>query len=184
MKTFQDNESRNWELAVNVDAVKRVKAHLEVDLLEAVEGNLLERLVGDPVLLCDVIYVICKPQAEAAGVSDEDFGRAMAGDAIDAATMALLEDLVDFFPRARRQVLQKALTKLRKLEAMTLDAATKALDSDALEKILQAELADHDIEAFVRERLAEARSSATSLPKNAGGQSTSSPVQPASNPDR
>ena len=179
MKTFQDNESRDWELAVNVDAVKRVKAHLDVDLLEAVEGKLLERLVGDPVLLCDVIYVICSPQAEAAGVSDEDFGRAMAGDAIDSATMALLEDLVDFFPRARRQVLQKALTKLRKLEAMTLDAATKALDSDALEKILQTELADHDIEAFVRERLAEAKSSA----RSAGGQSTSSPVQPVSSPD-
>ena len=62
-------------------------------------------------------------------------------------------------------MLQKALAKLRKLEAMTLDAAARSLDSDALEKILQAELADHDIEAFVRDRFAEARSSAKSLPK-------------------
>ena len=36
-----------------------------MNLLEAVEGKLLERLVADPVLLCDMIYALCKPQADA-----------------------------------------------------------------------------------------------------------------------
>lgn len=108
--------------------------------METIEGPLLQRLVSDPILLCDVIYVVCRPQAETAGVSDEDFGRAMAGDAIDAATTAVLEELADFFPGARGEVLRKALAKIRKLDGMAMDRAAGVLDSDKLEKELSAEL--------------------------------------------
>ena len=134
MRTFTDNTGRAWTLAINVDAVKRVKGLLSVDLMEAVEGKLLERLISDPVLLCDVVYCLCKPQAEAANVSDEDFGRAMAGDAIEQATTAMLEELVDFFPSRRRGLLAKALGKLRMLEQMVLTAAEDRLDSGEIEK--------------------------------------------------
>ena len=75
--------------------------------MEAVEGDLLEQLSTDPILLCDVVYVLCKPEADQQNVTDEQFGQAMAGDAIEHATTALLEELVDFFPLARRRVLQK-----------------------------------------------------------------------------
>jgi len=157
-----------------VDAVKRVKGLLDVDLLTAIEGKLLERLADDPVLLCDVIYAVCKPQADQQGVTDEQFGQAMAGDAIDAASMALLEELVDFFPQRRRAVLAKAIAKLRKLEGMTLQAAEKALDSDVLERVVSQELTGGDLESELRARLEEA--------KNAGGQSTSSQAPPESSP--
>jgi hypothetical protein len=142
MKTFNDNAGRTWTVTVNVDAIKRVKSLLSVNLMEIVEGKLLERLVSDPVLLCDVIYAVCKPEADAKAISDEDFGRAMAGDAIDLATTALLEELVDFFPLARRRLLRKALEKLRKLESMTLSAAETRLDSPELERRMQALLND------------------------------------------
>ena len=137
MRTFTDNAGRTWTVSVNVDALKRVKGLLGVDLMEAVEGKLLERLIGEPVLLCDVIYAVCKPQADQQNISDEDFGRAMAGDAIDHATAALLEDLVDFFPQRRRALLRKALGKLRSLEEMVLTAAESRLDSPDLENQLR-----------------------------------------------
>lgn len=137
MKTFNDNAGRTWTVTVNVDAIKRVKSLLSVNLMEAVEGKLLERLVSDPVLLCDVIYAVCKPEADAKAVSDEDFGRSMAGDAIELATTALLEELCDFFPQQRRKLLHKALEKLRKLESMALTAAADRLDSPELERQMQ-----------------------------------------------
>lgn len=140
MKTFSDNAGRTWTVTVNVDTVKRVKSLLNVNLLEAVEGKLLERLICDPVLLCDVIYAVCKPQADAQNVSDENFGKAMAGDSIELATTALLEELCDFFPQARRALLRKALGKLRKLESMALTVAEQRLDSPELEKKMQAAL--------------------------------------------
>jgi len=82
---------RAWNVEINVDAIKRVRGTCGVDLLDASDKqkSLLTDLATDPVLLVDVIYVVCKPQADDRGVSDEDFGRAMAGDAIDRARRRL-----------------------------------------------------------------------------------------------
>jgi hypothetical protein len=117
-----------------VDAVRRVRSIVNVDLLEAVEGKLIEKLVGDPILLCDVIYVICKPEADQRSITDEDFGRSMAGDAIDHATTSLLEELVDFFPKSRRALLTKALGKFRQLETKAIQLVDKQLDDPKLEE--------------------------------------------------
>jgi hypothetical protein len=111
---------------------------LDVNLLDAVEGKLFERLIHDPILLCDIIYVACEPEATKRGVTDEEFGHAMAGDAIDAATTALLEELVDFFPNGKRQILNKALAKLRTFETKALAAADKRLDDPELDRKLNA----------------------------------------------
>jgi len=140
MKTFKDNAGRAWTVTVNVDAIKRVRSLLDVNLMDAVDGKLLERLVSDPVLLCDVIYVLCKPEADQKNVTDEDFGRSMAGDAIEHATTALLEELVDFFPLGKRRLLTKALDKLKTLEAKALEVAEKRLDSPELEAEMEAAL--------------------------------------------
>ena len=145
MKTFADNAGRTWTVAINVDCIRRVKKLLDVNLLDAIEGKLIEQLVSDPVLLCDVIYVICKPEADAQSVSDEEFGRAMAGDAIDAATNALLEELADFFPSGKRQVLRKALAKLKVLEAKSIDLANKRLDDPGLMKRMEKELEQPEV---------------------------------------
>ena len=137
MKTFNDNAGRTWTITVNVGAIKRVKSLLSVNLMDAVEGKLLELLISDPILLCDVIYAVCKPEADAKEISDEDFGRSMAGDAIDFATTALLEELCDFFPQGRRKLLRKALEKLRRLESLAMTAAEARLDSPELEARMQ-----------------------------------------------
>jgi len=140
MRTFTDNAGRTWTLAINVDSIRRVRSQLEIDLLQAVEGKLIERLAGDPILLCDVIYVLCKPEADQRGVSDEDFGRAMAGDAIDHATTSLLEELVDFFPQSRRALLSKAMQKFRHLETRAIELVDKQLDDPQLEQRLMSQL--------------------------------------------
>jgi len=40
--------------------------------------------------------IACAGRTPSENISDIDFGRAMAGDAIDSATTALLEELTDF----------------------------------------------------------------------------------------
>ena len=100
MKSFTDNTGRTWTLVVNVATVKRVRALCGVDLNSVIEvedgkpsAKLLERLSSDPVLLVDVLYAVCKPECDQRNVSDEDFGAAMAGDAIEQATAALLDEV-------------------------------------------------------------------------------------------
>lgn len=145
MKTFTDNAGRTWTVAINVECIKRVKTLLSVNLLDAIEGKLIEELVSDPVLLCDVIYAICKPEAETKEISDEEFGRAMAGDAIDNATTALLEELVDFFPSGKRQVLAKALAKLKTFQTKAVETASKRLDDPNLDQQLEALLKEGEL---------------------------------------
>jgi hypothetical protein len=140
VKTFKDNADRTWTVTINVDAIKRVRSLLDIDLMQAVEGKLIERLIGDPVLLCDIIYCVCKEDADAKGITDEEFGRAMAGDAIELATTAMLEELVDFFPQGKRQLLTKALAKLETLQETMLSVVSERLDSPELDAQLLAEL--------------------------------------------
>ena len=134
MKSFTDNKGRIWTIEVTVATVKRVRALCKVDLNSIVEldknnkpsAELLERLSSDPVLLVDVLYAVCKPQADKLGVSDEDFGEAMAGDAIEHATTALLEEVINFFPESKRMVMQRILSASRKFS----EAARKKLEAE------------------------------------------------------
>ena len=144
MKTFTDNAGRTWTVNVNVDAVKRVRSLCDVDLMDAVTdgGKLLERLVADPVLLCDVVFSICKEEADAKGISDVAFGRAMAGDPIEHATTALLEELVDFFPEKQRTVFRTVVGKLWKYRDKAVEVATLKLDDPGLDERVEQAIED------------------------------------------
>jgi hypothetical protein len=134
MHRFTDNEGRTWVINVTVDAIKRVRTLCNLDLLEAIDGKLIERLVTDPITLCDCLYALCKPQADEQKITDEAFGRAMAGDCLEQATEALLEDLVDFFPKRRREILRSALGKLKQVEAKAMDLAEARLMGPELDR--------------------------------------------------
>jgi len=123
---FKDTVGRYWDLAITVSTVKRVRQLADVDLIKALEGELLVELASDPVALVDTLYAICKPQADAAGVSDEQFGEAMAGEAIDAACEAFIEALTRFFSRPGRREALRAMAA--KVEATLALAETKAIE--------------------------------------------------------
>jgi hypothetical protein len=137
MKQFTDNAGRSWTVEINVAALKRVKGLAGVDLLEVLDGTLIERLIRDPVLLCDVLYAACKPEADRVGVSDEEFGRAMAADAIEHATEALLDEIVSFCPSPRdRAALGRVLAATRTAMDKARDMVEARLDGGELEKAI------------------------------------------------
>lgn len=143
MKRFTDNAGRSWSIEVNVAALKRVRALAGVDLLEVLDGALIERLIRDPVLLCDALYAACKPEADtrAPPVSDEEFGRAMAGDAIEAATQALLDEVVSFCPSPRdRAALGRVLAATRAAMDKARDLIEARLDGGELDRAIDGAL--------------------------------------------
>ena len=149
MHTFTDNAGRVWTANLNVATLKRVRALAGVDLASAilverdgrVEASLLERLASDPALLVDALYALCKDEADKLGVSDEDFGRAMAGDAILGTTDALLDEIVDFFPNPKRAILQRLVAAARRAETAAKAALDKALSTDELDRAVDSLLA-------------------------------------------
>jgi len=142
MRQFVDNAERSWTVEINVDAIRRVRGLTGVNLIEAIDGELATRLMRDPVLLCDVLYAVCKPAADKGGITDEDFGRSMRGDVIEHATKALLEELVDFSPNPRdRANLGKVIETMARVQDRARDLVEAKLAGGALEHLAETELA-------------------------------------------
>jgi len=142
MRRFTDTKGRAWELDLNVRQMKRVRDILGIDLVNiistgkdgAVATDTLDRVANDPILLVDILWVLCEGQAKSAGVTDEDFGSSLAGESIAEATRAFLDELVDFFPGARRLILKKAVGLARKYEMESAAAVAEALESPEFEE--------------------------------------------------
>ena len=144
MKSFTDNAGRAWTLALTIDAAKRVKSLLDVNLLELEAGDppLLTRLGTDVILLCDVIFALVKPQADAAGVSDEQFAAAMGGETILAAQTAFYEELVDFFRKLGRTDLAKAVDAQRRMIDLAVARIETRIDRLDLEAAVESTLGE------------------------------------------
>ena len=148
MKSFKDCTGRAWTITVNVGTMKRVRALCGVDLYKIIEidennnpsSKLLDQLSSDPVLLVDVLYAVCKPDADKLGVSDIEFGESMTGDTVESATNALLDELVDFFPEAKRQVFRKVLLATRRFQAATEKQLNALLSDPQFDEKIDSEL--------------------------------------------
>lgn len=168
MKVFNDTGGREWTVSVTVAAVRRVKDLAGVNLLDLSAGgkpedSLAYRLFADPVLLVDVLWSVIKPQADQHGVTDEQFGEAMAGDCIEEATEALLAELVNFTPNPRdRARLQAVLEKMNGWLERGRD-------------VLQERLNDPKMDAIVEKAIRTLGDSSTSLPQSPDATPTQEP---------
>ena len=115
MRAFTDCHGRKWNVPIHAASLGQVREVLGVDLLEVFTGNLAGRLAEDVVLLVNILYVVCSVQADARGVSDVEFGESLGGDAIDEATVALLDALIDFLPAKKRKPLHGLHAMIKKL---------------------------------------------------------------------
>lgn len=113
MAEFTDNAGRKWVLTLDVVEIRRVSARtgFRLDKLFGDNAAGLEKLFGDPLAFVDVLFVLVEPRAKEIGVSDEQFGRSLAGDAIDDAAKAFMEALADFSPSRQRKVLRALAAK-------------------------------------------------------------------------
>ena len=128
MKSFKDVNGKDWIISINVGSIKRVRDLLGINLLDCIKSNLIDDLKSDPITLVDVLYCLVKEQADKAGISDINFGEAMAGDALEQATDAFLEELINFFPSQKRGLLAKAMDKVREAEKVAMERAEKQLE--------------------------------------------------------
>lgn len=140
MRTFRDTKGREWQVEVNASTVKRVKTLLGVLLTDAVDNKceLFARLHDDMGLIVDVLYALCKPQADAAGVTDEQFGEGFAGDVLTAGHEALIAELNDFFPNAQQRknlaLLREKMLKVTDLIQAEGARRIEGLDAESLAK--------------------------------------------------
>ena len=144
MKSFMDTKNRQWNLAVTVSSVKRVRELLDVDILGLLDDDnkaVLRALSTDDIMMVNVIFAIIKPQADELGIDDVDFGECMAGDAIANAYIAFTEELANFSrnPNTRR-LLGKALAKVTEVQDKLAGIAEARIDSGEIDRIVDNEV--------------------------------------------
>jgi hypothetical protein len=124
-------------VSITVDTIRRVRTLLGKDLLSIIDGDLYPQVVSDPVILVDLLFAICKPQADQLGVSDEVFGAGFSGEVLDRATEAFVEALVDFFPPKRASLLRAMVEKMTSLEDLALAQGRGKIDQVTLGDVLE-----------------------------------------------
>ncbi len=133
MKTFTDAAGRTWTLALTLGTAMKVKAKLDIDLLqpEADDPPLLTRLGTDEMLLGAVLCAMLEGQFETHKVTDDDVRSAFDGQTLLAAQKAFYEELIDFFRSRGRNDRAKAVAK----QMAMIDAAVTAVETriDALD---------------------------------------------------
>lgn len=168
MPTFHAG-GREWLLKLDGPRIKDVRQAFDgLDLADTDRSmRAYDQCASDPVLLVDVLYVLCRDQAQAAGLTDRQFGEALVGPAIVEATKALVDAYADFSParaaaiRARQQQITELMT-----QAEAEDAAF--LTPDKMRQIIESGRADN--ERKFREWIAS--HSATSGPASAASAPT------------
>jgi hypothetical protein len=138
MPKFTDADGREWSLALTIGDIRRVRQEVNVDLAEV--GQSLFESLSDPVKLVDVLHALLVEECKARGIDAVAFARGMRGDTLDDASRQLLEAIVDFFPSRRRPLLEKLRDKSETLAEKVMNRQLALLDSDRLDRAVEADL--------------------------------------------
>lgn len=117
MSEFIDEAKRTWTIKINVVVLKRIRELAKIDLLGEQDGrSMVELIAEDPVMLGETLYAICKPQADERDMTDDDFCEVLIGDTLEVASNALIEGIIDFFPKRRGTILSAVHEKTKALQ--------------------------------------------------------------------
>jgi len=161
MSQFQDSHGEQWPIRITIGTAIRVKNLLGIDLLQPLEAPpkkgeelaegasaladdeqlpLLTRIHLDPILLCNLLYVVVKPDAEQRQISDEAFAERLSGEALHAAYEALMESWSDFFQGLNRPEIVRAISKYREVTRRAYELGGQLIDSDEFNEQIEQEL--------------------------------------------
>jgi hypothetical protein len=146
MRTFTDANEKEWAITIDGPAILRVRAgtcdvpnckHLLGCGCKGIDlGDLDEKWKlacrRDVVLLVNTLYLLCQPEAHERGITDEQFGASLVGDAIRRATIAMDEAIADFFPEESRVILRAMTAKDEEVRKLGMERALAKINDPNL----------------------------------------------------
>jgi hypothetical protein len=147
MHEFTDAKERKWSLPLNVAVLRRMRLLAGFDLSDVLPkdittkeaakkaANAYGEFLNDDERFASVLYAIVKPQADADGVTQEQFEEGLDGEANQRAIIAFHGAFTDFSQNPRKTLLRgmklglkRAEKRLAKLDAITDAEIEKAID--------------------------------------------------------
>jgi len=150
MKEFRDDQGRPWQIALTVAAALRVRdmVNIEIDQLDeegqptgsrkSVSLDIVDLATITQTLqvvrmqfakLGEVLYAILMRQVEDRNMTKDQFLEGLRGDSLEAASKALEEELVDFFPLRLRKTLGLIAAKMTEVAGELMTQAEQGLES-------------------------------------------------------
>lgn len=146
MQSFLDKNKKKWTIEINVGNARKVKAECNIDLINAIdfsagsEKNVLQELHDDPCALVDVIWCLCREQAQKENVDEYTFATLFNADAIVAATDALVEEIINFSPPAKKAALIKVYQIARNFVGKQNETLNKIMEDPAFTQEIESQM--------------------------------------------
>src|SRR5579885_3157412 len=132
---FQDVKGRTFRAAVSLTTAARLR-EIGFDVNKMGEPDFWVRLAEDPELLGKVLWLMVEPSATVQGVTPEDFGNSLEGDAIYAASQAMREALLSFCQPGVRPALRNLLEKGKAAQQIAIEQLANEVEKLTPEQIL------------------------------------------------
>ena len=151
MREFRDDQGRPWQVALTVASALRVRDNVTVDVVDEQTGDrkavpfdmvdaanisqTFQVLRSQYAKIGEILYALLTKQVEAKSLSKEDFLDGLRGDSLDAATKALEQELVDFFPQRLRKMIGLLASKMDEVQNEMLGRAEAGLEKATIESL-------------------------------------------------
>jgi len=151
MREFRDDQGRPWQVSLTVSSASRVKDLVRVvppptaenepppteavpfDLIDAGEiAHTFQILRTNFLAVGETLYALLLPAITEKGLSKEAFLDGLRGESLEAASNAVEEELIGFFPPRLRGVVQSLSTRMAELTAALTTQAEAALKGEPL----------------------------------------------------
>ncbi|MEO0586369.1 MAG: hypothetical protein AAF078_01895 [Planctomycetota bacterium] len=116
---FVDKLDREWTLAVDYHAMRRIAGETGVDFLTEPPVEALAKVCQSVETMVDAVFAVARPQALRRDIGAYEFAEGFDGQAILRARDALMEGIVGFFPQADQAMLRSAIEMGRAMETMS-----------------------------------------------------------------
>lgn len=136
IKTFTDGKGESWRIGLTIGKIKEVREKVvdregkAVDLFEYVNGSLAYLLHVDPVIFADILWVLCRDEAEGRRLNKEAFTERLIGDTLEEAESAFVEAFVDFFPKAQQGQVRKIAETAMKFRETLRETQQRAVEEE------------------------------------------------------
>lgn len=170
MATFKDSQGQTWTLAITIGVARRLKSLPEnaVDLLAPAS---LQVTLDDLYSRFDLIWQLCRHEAEERGIKDDEaFGRLLAdAESFASVNVALREALADFFLRAGRPELARLVDRAAEASERLQTLAISKIDSPEVTAAIELAFsaAENAIDAGIKNSLDNLGTKSTSSPEPA-----------------
>jgi len=151
MREFRDDQGRPWQVALTVASALRVRDNVTVDVVDEQTGErkavpfdmvdaanisqTFQVLRSQYAKIGEILYALLTKQVEAKSLTKEDFLDGLRGDSLDAATKALEQELVDFFPQRLRKMIGLLASKMDEVQNEMLGRAEAGLEKATIESL-------------------------------------------------